>query len=51
MITRPLGFDAGMRTLERTIQGVVRKVAKSIVEGKGDKFRITTENIREFIPH
>ncbi len=51
MITRPLGFDAGMRTLERTIQGIVRKVAKMIVEGKGDKFRITTENMREFIPH
>jgi len=50
MITRPLGFDAGMRTLERTIQGIVRKIAKMIVEGKGDKFTITTENIREFLP-
>ncbi|MBU0569977.1 AAA family ATPase [Patescibacteria group bacterium] len=51
LITRPLGFDAGMRTLERTIEGIVRKVAKSIVEGKGDKFEITTKNIREFLPH
>lgn len=49
-IVRPLGFDAGMRTLERTIQGVVRKVARLIVEGKGQSFRITTQNVKEFLP-
>jgi len=49
-IVRPLGFDSGIRTLERTIEGVVRKVAKLIVEGKGKTFRITTQNIKEFLP-
>ena len=49
-IVRPLGFDAGIRTLERTIQGVVRKVAKLIVEGKGDKFFITEDNVKQFLP-
>jgi len=50
-IVRPLGFDAGMRTLERTIQGVVRKVARKIVEsGKTETVRITPENIKEFLP-
>ena len=49
-IVRPLGFDAGMRTLERTIQGIVRKVAKMLIEGKGEKFKITTLNIKEFLP-
>lgn len=49
-IVRPLGFDAGTRTLERTIKGVVRKIAKLIVEGKGQKFDLTPENIREFLP-
>ena len=49
-VVRPLGFDAGMRTLERTIQAVVRKVARSIVEGKGTKFVVTPENAKEFLP-
>lgn len=49
-IVRPLGFDAGIRTLERTIDGVVRKVARMIVEGKGDSFRISSENVKEFLP-
>jgi ATP-dependent Lon protease len=49
-IVRPLGFDAGIRTLERTLQGVVRKVAKFIVEGKGKKFYITLDNIKQFLP-
>lgn len=49
-IVRPLGFDAGIRTLERTIDGTVRKVARMIVEGKGNSFKITPENVKEFLP-
>lgn len=49
-IVRPLGFDAGTRTLERTIRGVARKVAKLIVEGKGQKYILTPQNIKEFLP-
>ena len=49
-IIRPLGFDAGIRTLERTINGVCRKVAREIVEGKGTKFHITTDNIKGYLP-
>ena len=49
-IVRPLGFDAGIRTLERTIQGVVRKVAKLLVEGKGSSFYITESNLKQFLP-
>jgi len=49
-IVRPLGFDAGIRTLERTVQGIVRKVAKSIVEGKGRQFTIDTQNLKQFLP-
>lgn len=49
-IVRPLGFDAGIRTLERTIDGIVRKVAKMIVEGKGESFRITSQNVKEYLP-
>jgi ATP-dependent Lon protease len=51
-VVRPLGFDAGMRTLERTIQGVVRKVAWEMVENpqKKDVFNVTMQNIKEFLP-
>lgn len=49
-IVRPLGYDAGVRTLERTVNGICRKVAKLIVEKKGQKFYLTEENIKDFLP-
>jgi ATP-dependent Lon protease len=49
-IVRPLGYDAGIRTLERTINGICRKVAKLVVEGKGTKFHLTEANIKDFLP-
>jgi len=48
-LVRPLGYDAGIRSLERTMNSLCRKVARMIVEGKGKSFRITSENIKEFI--
>ncbi|MFQ5493199.1 MAG: AAA family ATPase [Candidatus Dojkabacteria bacterium] len=50
LVIRPLGFDAGVRELERTITTLVRKVAKRVVMGEGKKYEITPENFREFIP-
>ena len=49
-IVRPLGYDAGIRTLERTINGICRKVAKLMVEGKGKQFILTEANIKDFLP-
>jgi len=49
-VVRPLGFDAGVRQLERTLTLLARKVARLIVEGKGTSFKVTKENFREFIP-
>ncbi len=49
-IVRPLGYDAGIRTLERTIDGVVRKVAKQIVEGKMQSVKIDSTNVKTFLP-
>jgi ATP-dependent Lon protease len=49
-IVRPLGFDSGIRTLERTIEGVCRKVAKKVVSGEGQHFRLTEEDIKEYLP-
>lgn len=49
-IVRPLGFDAGIRTLERTIQGMCRKIAKKIVKGEGQHFQLNETNIKEYLP-
>ncbi|MBI3385105.1 AAA family ATPase [Candidatus Gottesmanbacteria bacterium] len=49
-IVRPLGFDSGVRTLERTINGLCRKIARLVVEGKGKEFHLTIENIKDFLP-
>lgn len=49
VIVRPLGYDAGMRTLERTIQGIVRKVARDLVEGKTQSYKVTAENVKQFL--
>lgn len=48
-LTRPLGFDAGIRTLERTIESIVAKVAYKIVSGQGTAFVINDTNEKEFV--
>lgn len=48
-IVRPLGYDAGMRSLERTINSLCRKVARMIVEGKAETVTITNDNVKSFI--
>ncbi len=50
LIIRPLGFDAGVRQLERNITMICRKIARKIVQGEGEYFTITTENFREYLP-
>lgn len=49
-ITRPLGYDAGIRTLNRNIEGITRKVAQMIVEGKLQSIHLTKDNVKEFLP-
>lgn len=48
-LTRPLGFDAGIRTLERTIEGIVRKVSYKIVSGQGTNFVINDATVKEYV--
>lgn len=48
-LVRPLGYDSGIRSLERTINGVCRKVAHMIVEGKGKSIHIDETNIKDFV--
>jgi ATP-dependent Lon protease len=50
LVIRPLGFDAGIRQLERNITTISRRIARKIVEGQGTKFVLTPENFREYLP-
>jgi len=49
VIIRPLGFDSGMRSLERSIEGICRKVARIVVEDKSQSIKITSENVKEYL--
>lgn len=49
-VIRPLGFDSGIRSLERTIQGMCRKVARQLVEGTVTTVRVTDANLKEYLP-
>jgi len=49
-IIRPLGFDSGIRTLQRMLESMVRKVSKEIVEGKAGSREITVDNFKEYLP-
>jgi ATP-dependent Lon protease len=48
-LVRPLGYDAGIRSLERTINGICRKVARMIVEGRSTHVHIDENNIKNFV--
>ncbi|QQG43680.1 MAG: AAA family ATPase [Candidatus Daviesbacteria bacterium] len=48
-IIRPLGYDGGIRSLSRTLATIARKVAKEIVEGKSGPFKITSQNVGEYL--
>jgi ATP-dependent Lon protease len=49
-IIRPLGYDSGIRSLDRCIGDICRKVARMIVEGKAASVTLTNENLRIFMP-
>lgn len=49
-ITRPLGYDAGVRTLSRNIKSICRRVAREVVEGERKKVKITVENVNDYLP-
>jgi ATP-dependent Lon protease len=49
-VIRPLGYDAGIRTLQRTLQSAVRKAARIIVERGFDQVIVTKENSQIFLP-
>lgn len=50
LIIRPVGFDAGIRQLQRNIASIVRTAARKIVEGAQLPIIITTDNINQYLP-
>lgn len=50
MIIRPLGYEAGIRQLERNLTGLARRMARMIIEGRGTHFVVNPGNIKEFMP-
>ncbi len=48
-IVRPLGFDAGVRTLERNLSTICRKTAKMVVEGRRGKVLVDENNLKDFL--
>lgn len=49
LIVRPLGYDAGIRTLQRTIQRLARKTAMQIVTGGEKTVQVSKEKIKDFV--
>ena len=49
-MVRPLGFDAGIRTLQRNLNGAVRKAARIMVERGYKEVIIAPENVKIFLP-
>lgn len=48
IIIRPLGYDPGIRGLERLVNMMCRKAARMIVAGEAKSVRVTPENVKIF---
>ncbi len=49
LVIRPVGFDAGIRQLERNIATICRRAARMIIDGKPIPIIVNTENLSQFI--
>ncbi len=49
-ILRPLGYDSGIRSLQRMIENMARAAALEIVQGKTGKVYVTEENFKNYLP-
>jgi ATP-dependent Lon protease len=49
LLIRPVGFDAGLRQLERSLATLARRVVRKTIEGKSLPITITRENLREYV--
>ncbi len=49
LLIRPVGFDAGIRQLERNISTLARSAAREIINGKQVPILITPENLKQYV--
>lgn len=49
-LVRPLGYDPGVRGLDRLITNICRKAAMVIISGQAATVRVTVGNIKQFMP-
>jgi ATP-dependent Lon protease len=49
-VVRPLGYDPGIRGLDRLITGICRKAATVIISGQASTVKVTPENVKQFLP-
>ncbi len=49
VVARPLGYDAGIRTLQRTLAALTRRVAREIVEGKTTAVKVDMNNYKQYM--
>lgn len=49
VVARPLGYDAGIRTLQRTLAALTRRVAREIVEGKTATVTVDINNYKQYM--
>ncbi len=49
-LVRPLGYDPGIRGIDRLITNICRKSAMIIISGQAETVRVTPDNIKQFMP-
>ncbi len=49
LLIRPVGFDAGLRQLERNLSTLVRSAARKILEGHQPPIVVNEQNLRQFV--
>jgi ATP-dependent Lon protease len=50
IVIKPFGYDVDIRALQRTVNGILRKVAKKCIEEKVKQVSITSSNLKDFLP-
>lgn len=49
-LVRPLGYDPGIRGLDRLITGICRKAATMVISGQADTVQVNNDNVKQFLP-
>ena len=50
-VIKPFGYEVDIRNLDRTVNGILRKVTRRIIEGTPQPVKIDLTNLEQFLPH